>query len=237
MSEQDYGEGFGGARPDEVASESTEEPRVTVRDRRKIDPESGALRSPVPEEGREAPVSPAGPAADENAAGPEEQSGLEVARQEAADRLADLQRLQAEYANYRKRVERERERAAEGGKAGLASELLTVLDDIERAAEHGDLTGPFKAVGDKLVGVLTGSGVEAFGEENDAFDPNVHEAVQHATSPEVSAPTVTAVLRRGYRIGDRVLRNALVVVTDHEATPASGGAPEAEQAEPDMAQE
>jgi molecular chaperone GrpE len=236
VTEREYEEGAEGARPgDEAASGGSEEPSVTVRDRRKIDPESGQVRAPAEEEqATPAPEAAAGEAeAAETSEASGEPSAVEAAQQEAAERLADLQRLQAEYANYRKRVERERERAAEGGKAGLAAELLTVLDDVELAAAHGDLTGPFKAVGDKLVGVLTSSGVEPFGEENEAFDPTLHEAVQQTTSPEVSAPTVTGVLRRGYRIGDRVLRNALVVVTDHEG--ASGSA--AEQAEPDMAQE
>jgi molecular chaperone GrpE len=205
-----------------------------VRDRRKIDPQTGQLRSPAPEEGREAPPAAADGDAEQASAAGTEQSAVEAAQQEAAERLADLQRLQTEYANYRKRADRERERAAEGGKAGIAGELLTVLDDVERAEAHGDLTGPFKAVGDKLASVLQHSGVEAFGEENEPFDPNVHEAVQHTTSPEVSAPTVTAVLRRGYRIGDRVLRNALVVVTDYEA-PGEDSDPE--QPEPGMAQE
>jgi molecular chaperone GrpE len=91
-----------------------------------------------------------------------------------------------------------------------------VLDDIERAAAHNDLTGAFKSVADKLIATVQKVGLEAFGHENEPFDPAVHEAVQHNTSPDVSGPTVTAVLRRGYRFGDRTLRPALVAVTDHE---------------------
>jgi molecular chaperone GrpE len=124
--------------------------------------------------------------------------------------------LTAEYANYRKRVERDRELVITTAKAQVAGELLGVLDDIERAGTHGDLTGAFKAVADKLVGALHGTGLEPFGHEGEEFDPSVHEAVQHGTSPDVSGPTVTAVLRRGYRFGERVLRPALVAVTDHE---------------------
>ena len=109
----------------------------------------------------------------------------------------------------------------------MAGDLLTVLDDLERADSHGDLTGAFKAVADKLVGSLNNAGLVAFGAEGDEFDPSVHEAVQHTTSSEVSGPTVTTVMRRGYRFGDRVLRPAMVAVTDHEpeaAAPPESGA-------------
>jgi molecular chaperone GrpE len=146
------------------------------------------------------------------------------------ERTADLQRLSAEYANYRRRVERDREVAATNAKASLAGELLTVLDDVDRAAAHGDLTGAFKSVADKLLATLGKAGLEPFGHEGEPFDPSVHEAVQHDTSPEVSGPTVTGVLRRGYRIGDRVVRAALVAVTDHE--PSAAPVPDAEVAQP-----
>jgi molecular chaperone GrpE len=149
------------------------------------------------------------------------------------ERTADLQRLTAEYANYRKRVERDREAVVSNAKALVAGELLAVLDDIERAAAHGDLTGAFKAVAEKLVSALHGTGLEAFGHDGEPFDPSVHEAVQHGTSPDVAGPTVSAVLRRGYRFGDRVLRPALVAVTDFEASdvPASDQAQDADQAQ------
>jgi molecular chaperone GrpE len=135
---------------------------------------------------------------------------------ELAERTADLQRLSAEYANYRKRVERDRESSALNAKASLAEALLVVLDDVERAGQHGDLTGAFKAVADKLSETLAKAGLEPFAAEGDGFDPAVHEAVQHGTSPDVTEPTVTTVLRRGYRFGDKVLRPALVAVTDAE---------------------
>jgi molecular chaperone GrpE len=141
------------------------------------------------------------------------------------ERTADLQRLQAEYANYRKRVERDREAVVVAARARLAVELLPVLDDVERADAHGDLTGAFKAVADKLVASLGSAGLQSFGHEGEPFEPSVHEAVQHTTSPEVSGPTVTAVLRRGYRFGERVVRPALVAVTDHEPVPPAQGAP------------
>ena len=141
---------------------------------------------------------------------------LELLRTELAERTGDLQRVSAEYANYRRRVDRDRQAVITLAKAQVAGELLTVLDDVERAAEHGDLSGAFKAVADKLVAALSAQGLEPFGAPGDAFDPGVHEAVQHATSPEVAGPTVTLVLRRGYRLGERVLRPAMVAVTDVE---------------------
>ncbi|MGH3979098.1 MAG: nucleotide exchange factor GrpE [Pseudonocardiaceae bacterium] len=146
------------------------------------------------------------------AAGADELATLQA---ELAERTGDLQRISAEYTNYRRRVERDRQAVITAAKAQVASGLLTVLDDIERAAEHGDLSGAFKAVADKLVGALENQGLAPFGVPGDGFDPGVHEAVHHTTSPDVPGPTVTAVLRRGYRLGDRVLRPAMVAVTDH----------------------
>ena len=141
---------------------------------------------------------------------------LELLRTELVERTGDLQRVSAEYANYRRRVDRDRQAVIMLAKAQVAGELLTVLDDVERAAEHGDLSGAFKAVADKLVAALSAQGLQPFGAPGDAFDPGVHEAVQHDTSPEVAGPTVTLVLRRGYRLGERVLRPAMVAVTDVE---------------------
>jgi molecular chaperone GrpE len=194
-----------------------------VRDRRKIDPVTGELREqPTGAHARpeqEAPVGSGGPSTGPSLGDSivdeavEAQSGIE---QELAERTADLQRLQAEYANYRRRVDRDREAVVLGAKASVVSDLLPLLDDLERAEQHGDLTGAFKAVGDKLVSGLQRAGLESFGAEGEPFDPSVHEAVQHNTSPEVTGPTVTMVMRRGYRLGDRILRAALVGVTDHE---------------------
>ncbi|MBW4715605.1 nucleotide exchange factor GrpE [Saccharothrix obliqua] len=196
-----------------------EQPHLVVNDRRRIDPETGEVRSPAA--AGDAPEAPAAedvaPVAEEGGrhAAPEPDPAAELKAQ-LDERTADLQRLTAEYANYRKRVERDRELVVATAKSQVAGELLGVLDDIERAAAHGDLTGAFKAVSDKLVNALRGTGLEPFGHEGEEFDPSVHEAVQHNTSPDVSGPTVTAVLRRGYRFGERVLRPAMVAVTDHE---------------------
>jgi molecular chaperone GrpE len=191
-----------------------------VRDRRRIDPDTGDVRSPEAEQ-----------AAGEPDTGADSVPAPDVElKTQLEERTADLQRLQAEYANYRKRVERDREAVVATAKASVASDLLGVLDDIERAAAHGDLTGAFKAVADKLSATLERVGLAPFGTEGEPFDPSVHEAVQHSTSPDVSEPTVTAVLRRGYRIGERVLRAAMVGVTDHEPGPRPPAEPEPEPA-------
>jgi molecular chaperone GrpE len=199
-----------------------EDPRVVVRDRRRIDPDTGQVRTVT----EEVPVDETGaPEGGKHAANDDVLLDAEVVEETATEpslqtqldeRTADLQRLQAEYANYRKRVDRDRETVVSSAKASVVGELLAVLDDVERAAAHGDLTGAFKAVADKLTATLHRVGLEAFGHENEPFDPSVHEAVQHNTSPDVQGPTVTAVLRRGYRFGERTLRPALVAVTDHE---------------------
>lgn len=132
---------------------------------------------------------------------------------ELAERTSDLQRLTAEYANYRRRVERDRKAATDTAKAAVVSELLPVLDDLDRARAHGDLdNGPLKSVADKLVTALQKQGLEEFGSEGEPFDPTLHEAVQHEGSG--ADPVLGMVMRKGYRFGDRVLRHALVGVTD-----------------------
>jgi molecular chaperone GrpE len=208
------------AKGDSQGREIPEEP-VVVRDRRKIDPDTGQVRQAASESAAAA-ANTSGPSLDESIVdtgtpAPETMSPQSDVESQLAERTADLQRLQAEYANYRKRVERDREVVVLAAKASLVNDLLPLLDDLERAEQHGDLTGAFKAVADKLLAGLEKSGLESFGSEGEPFDPSVHEAVQHNTSAEVTGPTVTVVMRRGYRFGDRVLRAALVAVTDHEA--------------------
>lgn len=128
----------------------------------------------------------------------------------------DLQRLTAEYANYRKRVDRDRITDREASFALVMSELLPILDNIERAEEHGELTGGFKAVADQLLAVTTKLGLVKFGSENEAFDPQVHEALMHETSPDVTETSVTKVLQPGYKFKERVIRPARVAVADPE---------------------
>ena len=193
-------------------------------DRRRIDPDTLAARD-VPAPGSAA----ADPGNPDNAGQPisatvVDDSAVERARQEAAERTADLQRVTAEYANYRKRVDRDRAAEREANTGKILGEMLPILDDLDRAEQHGDLTGAFKTVADKLADTLTKLGLTNVGAEGDTFDPAVHEAVQFATSPEVAEPTVTAVFRRGYAIGERLIRPAVVVVTGPEHEPAAPAA-------------
>ena len=133
-----------------------------------------------------------------------------------ASLTADLQRLQAEYSNYRKRVERDRAVASEIAIASVLSELLATLDDIERAAQHGELSGGFKSVADQLINTTTKLGLEKYGQDGDEFDPQIHEALMHDTSAEVTVPTASKILQPGYKFKERVLRPARVSVTDPE---------------------
>lgn len=138
----------------------------------------------------------------------------ETVESDLAVLTADLQRLQAEYANYRKRVERDRALAHELAIGAVLNEILPVLDDLDRAQEHGELEGGFKAVADRLITLTTKIGLEKYGEAGSAFDPQIHEALMHETSAEVTQPTASAILQPGYKYKDRVLRPARVSVTD-----------------------
>jgi molecular chaperone GrpE len=141
---------------------------------------------------------------------------LEALRTELDERTRDLQRVTAEYANYRKRVDRDRGAAAEQTTGAVLLALLPVLDDIDRAREHGDLVGPFATVAEALTAATGKYGLVAFGEKGDSFDPTRHEAVAHLTSPDVTEATCVEVMRRGYTVGERMLRPALVAVADPE---------------------
>ena len=141
----------------------------------------------------------------------------EVEIDEVAVLTSDLQRVQAEYANYRKRVDRDRNTANEITTAVVLSELLPVLDDIARASEHGELTGGFKAVADQLLAITTKFGLTQFADVDVPFDPNIHEALMHSTSPDVKETLVTQVLQPGFKFKERVIRPARVAVTDPES--------------------
>jgi len=134
---------------------------------------------------------------------------------------ADLQRLQAEYANYKKRVERDRSLAHELAISSVLIELLPVLDDIERAQSHGELTGGFKAVADQIATTTERIGLTKYGQEGDIFDPQIHEALLHDTSADVTTSTATKILQPGYKFKERILRPARVGVTDPEETPTA----------------
>ncbi|ORW08988.1 molecular chaperone GrpE [Mycolicibacter longobardus] len=187
---------------------------MTVTDKRRIDPETGEVR-----EGSSGPA-PSGPAPEEPAAG-----GAEV--DQVAELTADLQRVQADFANYRKRALRDQQGVADRAKAAVVTELLGVLDDLDRARSHGDLeSGPMKALADKLTGVLSGMGLEPFGAEGDEFDPLLHEAVQHEGDGTHSV--IGTVMRQGYKLGEQVLRHAMVGVVD--TIPDTDGEAEAAEA-------
>jgi molecular chaperone GrpE len=131
---------------------------------------------------------------------------------------ADLQRLQAEYANYRKRVERDRAVAHESAVGAVLTELLALLDDVDRAEQHGELTGGFKAVADQLNSITSRIGLEKYGTAGEAFDPQIHEALMHDESADVAVATASKILQPGYKYKERILRPARVAVTD----PAAG---------------
>ncbi|MEU9301247.1 nucleotide exchange factor GrpE [Streptomyces sp. NPDC048269] len=154
---------------------------------------------------------------------------LDQARTALGERTTDLQRLQAEYQNYRRRVERDRITVKEIAVASLLSELLPTLDDIGRAREHGELVGGFKSVAESLETVAAKMGLQQFGKEGEPFDPTIHEALMHSYAPDVTETTCVAILQPGYRIGERTIRPARVAV----AEPQPGAAPKSESAEAD----
>jgi molecular chaperone GrpE len=221
-------------------------PRVVIRDKRRIDPVTGEVRVPAGEQ-------PAGTRPDatisDQAAPGEQMSEHETPvvdeappvqpapgggdlTEQLAERTDDLKRVTAEYANYRRRVDRDRSLVVDQAAERFALQLFPIVDDIERARDHGDLTGAFKVVAERVLGLLDGLGVEAFGAAGDPFDPSLHEAVIHDTSSEVSVPTATTVLRQGFRRGDRVLRTAMVAVTDPESPVAAPAEPTTDDAAP-----
>ncbi|WMX46264.1 nucleotide exchange factor GrpE [Streptomyces roseicoloratus] len=157
---------------------------------------------------------------------------LDQARTALNERTGDLQRLQAEYQNYRRRVERDRVTVKEIAVAGLLSELLPVLDDIGRAREHGELVGGFKSVAESLETVAAKMGLQQFGKEGEPFDPTIHEALMHSYAPDVTETTCVAILQPGYRIGDRTIRPARVAVAEPQPG-AQGKAEESDDSEKD----
>ena len=146
-------------------------------------------------------------------------SETKVVVDEVATLTADLQRLQAEYANYRKRVDRDRLSTTEIAFSAVLMEFLPVLDDLDRAAEHGELTGGFKAVADRINSIVEKLGLSKFAEAPVPFNPEIHEALTHESSTEVTQPTASKILQPGYKYKERVIRPARVAVTDPQTTP------------------
>ncbi len=182
-----------------MTSSDPHEP-VTFTDKRRIDPVTGEVRET------------SGPAPSGSESGALSGETPEEA-DKATELLADLQRVQADFTNYRKRALRDQQAAADRAKATVVGQLLPVIDDLDRARRHGDLeSGPLKSVADKLAAALEGIGLVAFGDEGDEFDPSLHEAVQH--EGDGSHPVIGTVMRQGYKLGDHILRHALVGVID-----------------------
>ena len=197
----------------------------TIRDKRRIDPDTYQVREPQ-SAAAPGPGGPADPAGADTSV-----SNEEVARltQALADRTGDLQRLQAEYVNYKRRVDRDRDVARKSGVEAVLKDLMSVLDDVRSAREHGELSGGFKAVADEVERVTARYGLEAYGTKGDPFDPHIHEALLHAHAEGIDGPTCVEILQPGYRIGDRVVRPARVAVAEPDPNaPAAGAAsPEA----------
>ena len=227
-----------------AGKDAGDEPRVVIRDKRKLGkvteqpandasaadaaadaPAEGLVEEAevvVDEIGGEAEVG--GPTVVDSPAEPKGGTGtdaplgaeLESLRTDLEERTRDLQRVTAEYANYRKRVDRDRNLVQEQATGTVLSALLPILDDLDRAREHGDLVGPFGSVAEQLTAALGKFGLTAFGEKGDPFDPTRHEAVAHQTSADVTESTCVQVMRRGYQLGERLLRPAMVAVADPE---------------------
>ena len=208
------------------AEREPEEP--IIRDKRRIDPVTGALRADAAASYAAAPR-PAADAGGGRGGGTTDDGtddGAAAAlEQQLAERTADLQRLQAEYANYRRRVDRDREAVREAALASVLTGLLPILDDIGRAREHGEVSGGFKSVAEALEATVEKLGLSRFGEVGELFDPTVHEALVHSYSGEVSETTCVEVFQPGYRIGSRVVRPARVAAAD-PTTPDGPAGPE-----------
>jgi molecular chaperone GrpE len=149
-----------------------------------------------------------------------------------AERTSDLQRLQAEYANYRKRVDRDRAAVKEQAVAATLAGLLSVLDTIDQARDHGELSGGFKSVADQLHAAVSRLGLVTYGEKGDPFDPKIHEALTHSYSPDVTEDTCVEILQPGYKVGERILRPARVAVAEPTTGP-DGSSNEASWPSPD----
>jgi molecular chaperone GrpE len=164
---------------------------VKITDKRKVDPQTGAPRSQ--DQGEPVVETPVDP---------------------ITELTADLQRIQAEYANYRKRVDRDREVTRELIVSGILAEFLPVIDDIGRARTHGELDGAFKSVGEALESTVQRLGLRPFGEPGDEFDPTRHEAIAHEHSDEVDKPTCAIIYQPGYEFNGKIIRAAIVSVSD-----------------------
>jgi molecular chaperone GrpE len=201
--------------PDHRHAEAEFEQRgPTVRDRRRIDPETYQVREP------QETAAPAAAAQEtpipETPPVPDLEAEVKELQDKLAERTSDLQRLQAEYVNYKRRVDRDRDLARKVTIEGVLKDFLSVLDDVRSAREHEELNGGFKAVAEEIERVTSKYGLESFGEAGDPFNPHIHEALLHAHADGIDGPTCVEILQPGYRIGDRILRPARVAVAEPE---------------------
>jgi molecular chaperone GrpE len=221
--------GPGGSARDQEREQEEQSRGPIIRDKRRLDPETGAVREPSSTWQPAQPAQPGQPVGQPPGGGtppvgqpaPGEAPGgvpgdVALLEQQLAERTSDLQRVQAEYANYRRRVERDREATRELAVSTVLTNFLPVLDDIGRAREHDELEGGFRSVGEALEQIVEKLGLTRFGEAGDPFDPTVHEALTHTHSAEVTEPTCVQIFSPGYRIGDRIVRPARVGVADPE---------------------
>ena len=153
-------------------------------------------------------------------------------REQFADRTADLQRIQAEYANYRKRVDRDRTAVRELALANVLTELLPALDAIGQARQHDELSGGFKSVAESLESAASKLGLVSYGESGEPFDPKIHEALAHSYSPDVTEVTCAEIFQPGYKVGDRILRPARVLVAEPATGPDGAAEPGADAGQP-----
>lgn len=223
-------------REQATREEESEHEGPVIRDKRRVDPETGKVREPAK---GSVPASPGAEAAADSAEAPAEgtvvdnsapagpegsgtdsdevrklSEQVESLQTQLSERLADVKRVQAEYANYRKRVDRDREAVREQALANVLENLIPVLDDIARAREHGELEGGFRQVGESLEQIAGKLGLVRYGEPGDAFDPLIHDALMHSYSNDVTQTTCAQVLQPGYAVNERVLRPARVAVSE-----------------------
>ena len=202
----------------DAEQQENEPQKPVIHDNRKVDPKTGQARHPGQDH--------AAAAADSGDALSQAEDILNSVEVPAAESVAqgvdaaaaeelrnDLRRLQAEYVNYRKRVERDRAVAGEMAVIGVLNSLLPVLDDLDAARQHGDLAdGPFAAIATKLENALKTYGLTRIDETGVEFDPTIHEALIQQPGDDIEVDTVSQVLRSGYKSGERVLRAAQVIV-------------------------
>ena len=217
-------------RPTGPSDRDQQEQGPTIRDKRRIDPDTFQLREPqqsaapateaenvqdaTPDD--EAVQPDEGKAPDQEKAPAQEKDGDEVLELKAAltERTSDLQRLQAEYINYKRRVDRDRDVSRTVTIEGVLKDFLPVLDDLRSAREHEELSGGFKAVADEVQRVAGKYGLQSFGTKGDPFDPHIHEALMHAHAEGIDGPTCVEILQQGYKVGEKILRPARVAVAE-----------------------